>query len=156
MPCPQYECSGGTDPAAVPNCVNSRVTTTGGVAVDGMEVPVGQIANGGCRVRAGVLSVGRTSSGFNPVLTTTTGVAVALGVHQQTISSGSASSTLKKIPANSCHVFGCRSDNEWSVASDGSSSCLLNFALSQGEACFCDDACTQFRDCCEDYQATCL
>jgi hypothetical protein len=155
IPCPQYECSAD---AGVPDCFNSRIDSTGGVVADGLEVPLPQLLNQGCRVRAGILTVDRTpGSGFTPLLTTTEGTTLSLGVYDQMVTTaGSAVSLVKKVPANSCHVYGCRDGNEWATAADGSSSCLLNFALSQGEACFCDDACTQFRDCCEDYQATCL
>jgi hypothetical protein len=58
---------------------------------------------------------------------------------------------VRAIPQNSCVNFGC-TVNSWAV--QGNNAVLQGFSPG-GKACYCDDACTQFRDCCVDYQSTC-
>jgi hypothetical protein len=128
------------------------VTETGSVT----SIPRGAIGTG-CGVLAGQITI--EGSGY--VLTTQGGTSISLTVASQKIKTPQGTLRIKSVPTYSCEVYGClgAEENNWQVAPDGSSTCLYDFELQDPnnmKACFCDDSCTQWGDCCEDYQALCI
>ncbi len=64
--------------------------------------------------------------------------------------------TLKWVPSQSCAVIGCSKLTWYDVpnADQTNGVCFMG-SLAPGVACYCDDACTRYKDCCYDYQYTC-
>jgi hypothetical protein len=57
------------------------------------------------------------------------------------------------IPRYSCRVGGCIGDLPWNDLNSGGA--CYNEALTYGNPCYCDAACTRFKDCCYDFIWSC-
>lgn len=155
--CPICACNDAPAALTQPMCVYGPLRSgEGGVEVNGLIIPRDNVRSGCDIDGSGAVLQASSDDSFSVTLGSTT---VQLATSAQSIRGGTSmvyASVLRAVPRFSCLAYGC-DGNTWDAKEDGSSTCLLSFKLNDfSQQCFCDNACMQFSDCCEDYQETCL